>query len=100
MKILSNQDKVKAKEITVDNIKIGVLAKGHSARLLGQNHVRGARNRRNQKQAESSVRSFPQISPTAYLESLPSVPQAASFQHDYHANIDLRRWYVDTRTKT
>ena len=35
-KILSNQDKVKAKEITVDNIKVEVLAKGDSARYLGQ----------------------------------------------------------------
>ena len=44
-KILSNQDKVKAKEITVDNIKIEVLAKGDSARYLGQkNHVRGSGN--------------------------------------------------------
>ena len=35
-KILSNQDKVKAKEITVDNIQIEILAKGDSARYLGQ----------------------------------------------------------------
>ena len=35
-KILSNQDKVKAKEITVNNIKIEVLAKRDSARYLGQ----------------------------------------------------------------
>ena len=35
-KILSNQDKVKTKEIKVDNIKIEVLAKGDSARYLGQ----------------------------------------------------------------
>ena len=35
-KILSSQDKVKAKEITVDNIKIEVLATGDSARYLGQ----------------------------------------------------------------
>ena len=35
-KILSNQDKEKAKEIMVDNIKIEVLAKGDSARYLGQ----------------------------------------------------------------
>ena len=35
-KILSNQDRVKAKEITVDNIKIEILAKGDSARYLGQ----------------------------------------------------------------
>ena len=35
-KILSNQDIVKAKEITVNDIKIAVLAKGDSARYLGQ----------------------------------------------------------------
>ena len=34
-KILSHQDKVKAKEITVNNMKIEVLAKGDSARYLG-----------------------------------------------------------------
>ena len=38
-KILSNQDKVKAKEITVNNIKIEVLAKGDSARYLGQKNT-------------------------------------------------------------
>ena len=35
-KILSNQDKLKAKEITVNNINIEVLTKGDSARYLGQ----------------------------------------------------------------
>ena len=35
-KILSNQDKVKVNEITVDNIKIEVLKEGDSARYLGQ----------------------------------------------------------------
>ena len=35
-KILTNQDRTKTKEITVDNIKIEVLAKGDSARYLGQ----------------------------------------------------------------
>ena len=35
-KILSNQDRVKTKEITVDNIKIEVLAKGDSPRYLGK----------------------------------------------------------------
>ena len=33
---LRNQDKEKAKEIPVDNIKIEVLSKGDSARYLGQ----------------------------------------------------------------
>ena len=35
-KILSNQDREKAREITVDNIKIEILEKGYSARYLGQ----------------------------------------------------------------
>ena len=35
-KVLSNQDKVRAKEVTVNNIKIEVLTKGDSARYLGQ----------------------------------------------------------------
>ena len=35
-KILNNQDKVKAKEITVDNIQIEILSKEDSARYLGQ----------------------------------------------------------------
>ena len=35
-KILSNQDKMKAKEITVDNIKIEIFQKKASARYLGQ----------------------------------------------------------------
>ena len=35
-KILSNQDKMKAKEIEVDNIKIEILGKTASARYLGQ----------------------------------------------------------------
>ena len=35
-KILSNQDTMKAKEITVDNIKIEILEKKASARYLGQ----------------------------------------------------------------
>ena len=35
-KILSNQDKVKAKELSVDNIQIEILKKSDSARYLGQ----------------------------------------------------------------
>ena len=35
-KILSNQDNVKEKEITVDNIQIDILSKSDSARYLGQ----------------------------------------------------------------
>ena len=35
-KILSNQDNMKEKEISVDNIKIEILSKGESARYIGQ----------------------------------------------------------------
>ena len=35
-KILSNQDKIKVKQVTIDNIKIDVLEKTASARYLGQ----------------------------------------------------------------
>ena len=38
-KILSNQEKEKKKEITVDNIKIEVLSKGDSARYLGKKNA-------------------------------------------------------------
>ena len=48
-KILSNEEKEKKKDITVDYIKIEVLPKSDSARYLGQkNHVRRVRNRSNQ----------------------------------------------------
>ena len=44
-KILNNQDKVKAKEITVNNIKIEVFDKRRQCALpWTENHVRGARN--------------------------------------------------------
>ena len=48
-KILSNQDKVKAKEITVNNIKIEVLAKGDSARYLGQKSRLRSKKRKRSK---------------------------------------------------
>ena len=40
-KILSNQDNVKAKEITVDNIQIEILKRGKCAISWTNNHARG-----------------------------------------------------------
>ena len=83
---------MKAKEITVDNIKIEVLAKGDCARYLGQKITFEEQETEEiKKKTESSVCSVPQISPRAYLERLPTVPQITSFQHDHHADIDLRK---------
>ena len=77
-KILSSQDKVRAKEITVDNIQIEILRKGENCAISWtKNHVRGSRNRRGQKQAEGSVGSVPQVPPGVDFERLPTVSQTS-----------------------
>ena len=48
-KILSNQDKEKVNEITVDKIKIEVLKKGNSARYLGQKSRSRSRKQKKSK---------------------------------------------------
>ena len=100
-KILRNQDEVKAKEITVDNIKIEVLGKGDSARYLGQKitfEEQETEEIKKQK-TEGGVGSVPKILPRTNLEKLPSVSQTTSFQHDHHADNDLRKWHMDVITK-
>ena len=100
-KILSNQDKVKAKEITVNNFKIEVLAKGDSARYLGQKITFEEQEIEEiKKQADSSVGSVPQIPSRAYLERLPIVPQTSPLRNGHHAYIDLRQWNMGINTKT
>ena len=54
-----------------------------------ENHVRGARNRRNQKQTEGSVGSVLQISTRTDLERLPTMSQTTSFQHGGNSDDDL-----------
>ena len=88
-KILSNQDKVKKKEITVDDIKIEVLAKRDSARYLGQKITFEEQETEEiKKQTESSMGSVPQISSRIDLERLPALPQTSSFQHGDHTDDD------------
>ena len=82
-----NQDNVKAKEITVDNIKIAILAKGDSARYLGQKvTLQEHETEEIKKQAESSVGSVPQISSRIDLERFQTLSQTSSFQYGHHAN--------------
>ena len=89
-KILSNQDKMKANENTVDNIKIEVLAKGDSARYLGQKITFEEQETEEiKKQAESSVGSVPQISTRIDIKRLPTLPQTSSFQYGDHSDDDL-----------
>ena len=101
IKIISNQEEEKQKEITVDNIKNRRLIKRRQCAISWtENHVRGSRNRRNQKQIEGSVGSVPQVSTRTYLESLPTMSQTTSFQHGDHTNNDIRKWNVDIIKKT
>ena len=73
-KILSNQDRVKGKEITVDDINIEILGKrGQCAIPWTENHVRRSGNSRGQKQTEGSVGSVSQISSGTDFERLPTV---------------------------
>ena len=96
-KILSNQDKIKAKEIAVDNIKIEILGKESQREIpWAEDHVRRTGNRGNQKQTESSVGSVPQISPGIDVERLPPLPQTSPVQHVNNTDDDIRQWYVDT----
>ena len=99
-KILSNQDKVKVNEITVDNVKIEVLKKGDSARYLGQKvsfEVQETEEIKNRlKAAWAAFHKYHQED----LERLPALPQTSSFQHGHHTYIDLCQWNMDTNTET
>ena len=99
-RILSNQDKEKAKEITVDNIKIEVLSKGDSARFLGQKitfeeqETEEIKNRL--KAAWAAFRKYRQEL-TSKDDRLYHRQRLFGMVID---NIDLRKWNVDTFTKT
>ena len=96
-KILSNQDKVKEKEITVDNIQIEILKKKRQCQIpWSEDNVPGSRNGGDQKQTEGSVGSISQISSGIDLKRLPTVPQTSSFQHGHHSYDDLCKWHLDS----
>ena len=79
-KILSNQDKMKAKEIEVDNIKIEILGKNSQREIpWSEDYVRRSRNGRNQKKTESSLGSVPQISSRTDVKRLSPLPQTSPF---------------------
>ena len=100
-KILRNRGKMKAKEITVDSIKIEFLAKGDSARYLGQKITFEEQETEEIKnRLKAAWAAFHQISSTVDIEKLPPLPQTPSVRYGHHANIDLRKWNVDIITKT
>ena len=99
-KILSNQDNVKEKEITVDDIKIEILRKRDSARYLGQKVTfEDQETRGGQEQTEGSVGSVPQISTGADLKRLSTVPQTSPFQYGHHSYDDLCKWHMDSHAE-
>ena len=75
--------------------------KGDSAQYLGPKITLDEQETEDdQKQAECSVGSVPQISSRVDIEKLPLLPQTSSFRKGHHANIDLRQWNVDIIIKT
>ena len=95
-KILSNQDNVKAKEITVEDIKIETLRKSDSARYLGQKVTFEDQETEGQKQTEGSVGSVPQVSTGADFKRISIVSQTSPFQHGHHSYDDLCKWHMDS----
>ena len=97
-KILSNQDNVKEKEISVDDIKIEIL-KRQCKISWTKSHVRGSGNRGGQEQTKGSVGSVPQISTGADLKRLSTVPQTSPFQYGHHSYDDLCEWHMDSHAE-
>ena len=97
----NNQDKVKAKEIEVDNIKIEISGKNSQREIhWAEDHFRSSGNGRNQEQIESSMGCFPQISPGVDVERLSTLPQTSPFQYGGNSDDDLCQQHVDTDAKT
>ena len=79
-KILSNQDKVRAKEIDVDNIKIEILGKAASARYLVQKITSEDQETEEIKnRLKAAWAAFHKYPPGTDVERLPSVPQTSPF---------------------
>ena len=99
-KLLSNQDNVKAKEITVNDIKIVVLAKGHSARYFGQKitfedqETEEVKNR--VKAAWAAFHKYRQELTSRDYRLCHRLP---TFQFGHHTYIDLCLWNVDIYTE-
>ena len=99
-KRLSNQDKIKAKEVEVENIKIEILGKTASARYLGQKITFEDQETEEILQTESSVGSVPQISPGVDIERLSPLSQTSLFQHGGNTDDDLCQQHVDIDAET
>ena len=99
-KILTNQDRTKTKEITVDNIKIEVLAKGDSARYLGQkitfeeHETEEIKNR-----LKAAWAAFHKYRQELTSKDYRLCQRLRLFQHGDHTDDDLRQWNVDINTK-
>ena len=91
---------MKTKEITVSNIKIEVLAKGDSARYLGQKITF-------EEQETEEIKNRLKTAWAAfhkYRQELTSkdydFATDSSFQYGDHTDDDLRQWNNDTNTTT
>ena len=97
--ILSNQDKVKAKEITVD--KIEVLAKGDSARYLGQKITfEDQETEEIKNRLKAAWAAFHKYRQELTSKDYRLCHRTPSLQYGDHAYIDLRKSYMDINSET
>ena len=100
-KILSNQDKVKAKKITVDNIKIEVLAKEDSAKYLGQKITFEEQETEEIKnRLKAAWAAFQKYRQELTSKDYRLCHRHFLFQYGDNTNDDLCKLNVDINTKT
>ena len=99
-KILRNQDKVKAKEITVSKIKIEVLAKGDSARYLGQKVTfEEQETEENKNRLKSAWAAFHKYRQELTSKDYRFCHRRRLFNMVDNTDDDLRQWNMDIEHK-
>ena len=94
-KILSYQDNVKEKEISVDNIKIEILRKRDSARYLGQKITFEDQNR-----LKAALAAFHKYRHELTSKGYRLCHRRRLFNMVITPNDDLCKWHVDTHAET
>ena len=101
-KILSNQDKVKAKEIEVDNIKIEILGEDSKREIpWAKDHVRGPRETEEVKnRLKAAWAAFHKCRQELTSKDYRPLPQTPPFQHGGNTDDDICQQHMDTNAET
>ena len=99
-KILSNQDTVKAKEITVDNIQIEILRKRESARYLGQKITfEDLATEEIKNRLRAAWAAFHKYRQELTSRDYRLCHRLRPLQYGHHTYVDLCKRHVDTHAK-